>query len=274
MRSHHRILAPLLVATLSSCSAAPPQAPEPDASTGPSVARSGGGTVELPLHDAAAMRDLQGIGLVPVPAITLLRPVPEEVIEPGRLELSYRLDYYPVSESSGQHVHVILDDQAYLADYSPAGSVAFETDQLSRGTHTLTVFLSRPMHLALKNHEASARVRFHVGEPSADAAAWDLTAPTLIYSRPKGQYTRGDGGAANIMLDFYLFNAIIGSGQYAVRATVDGDAPGLLDAWWPSIVLTDPAPGEHSVRLELVDSEGNSVPGLSNDVTRTIVIVE
>lgn len=271
--SRQRVLVTLLAA-VTACAAPPPESPEPETGTGTMVARSGGGAVELPLRDRAAMRELQGLGLMPVPTLTLLRPTPDEVIEPGSLTVSYRIDGYTVSEDSGQHVHVIVDDQAYMADYSPEGSVTIAADQLARGTHTLTAFLSRPMHLALKNPEAAARVRFHVGEPGVDAASLDLTAPTLVYSRPKGQYARSDGSAQNIMLDFYLFHAVLGEGQYAVRVTVDGGTPSLLDAWWPSIVLTDPAPGEHSVRLELLDAAGNPVPGPSNDVTRTIVVVE
>lgn len=263
-----------LIGAIASCTPAPPE-PEPAVtSQDVPVARSGGGTVGLPLHDAAAMRELQGLGVNPVPAIELLGPAPEAIVEPGRVQVSYRIDNYQVSEETGQHVHVILDDQAYAADYSPDGSVTFEAEQLSRGTHVLTVFLSRPMHVALKNPEASSRVRFHVGEPSPEPAVWDLEAPTLLYSRPKGQYSRADGAAANIMLDFYLFNAALGDGQYAVRVTVDGGAPGLVRSWEPSIVLTEPAPGEHSIRLELLDAEGNPVPGPSNDTTRTIVIVE
>jgi hypothetical protein len=245
----------------------------PEESVGVMVARSGGGTVELPLRDDAAMNRLQGIGVQPAPTLRLVYPEADQIVEPGPITVRYEIDNYEVGEEIGQHVHVILDNEPYKADYAPNGSVGFTVEELSPGTHVLTAFLSRPMHLALKNPEASAQAVFHVGEPSPDFGQ-DLTAPMLVYSRPKGSYSRGDGSAANIMLDFYLFNVDLSPDGYRVRATVDGGPATLIDSWGPRVILTGPAPGEHMIRLELLDAAGAPVPGPTNDTTRTITITE
>ena len=260
---------------LAGCGAAPEPADPPPAAepTGVEVARSGGGTVELPLRDEAAMRRLQGIGVMPAPTLRLVQPAPNEIIEPGPITVRYEIENYEVGEAIGQHVHVILDNEPYKADYAPDGSVSFTIDELTPGTHVLTAFLSRPMHLALKNSEASSQAIFHVGEPSPDFGQ-ALDAPLLVYSRPKGSYSRGDGSAANIMLDFYLLNVELSTDGYRVRATVDGGPATLIDSWGPRIILTDPAPGEHMIRLELLDPAGAPVPGPTNDTTRTITITE
>lgn len=270
-------LALLFPLVLVACGSPAPESTQPPASdqepAGVAVARSGGGTIELPLRDEAAMQQLQGIGVQPPPTLRLVSPAANEIVEPGPLTVRYEIDHYEVGEEIGQHVHVILDNEPYKADYAPDGSVSFTVEELSTGTHLLTAFLSRPMHLALKNADASAQSVFHVGEPSPDFGQ-SLDAPMLVYSRPKGSYSRGDGSAANILLDFYLFNVDLSAEGYRVRATVDGGPATLIDSWSPRVILTDPAPGEHMIRLELLDPSGAPVPGPTNDTTRTITITE
>lgn len=239
------------------------------------VARSGGGTAPLPLDEPTELRELQGLGATPPPTITLTTPGADAVVEPGGFTVGYEIEGYEVGEAEDlrQHVHVILDDQPYEADYSDTGSITFGSDKLTPGAHLLTVFLSRDIHLSLKNPEASSHVVFHVGEASAETSI-DPAAPTLVYSRPKGEYSRSDGSARNIMLDFYLLNVSLGPDAYRVRATIDGGTPMTIEDWGPRIVLTDAAPGEHTVRLELLDADGNPVAGPLNDTTRTITITE
>lgn len=234
------------------------------------VARSDGGTVPLPLGDPDAMNTLQGIGVTPPPTIRLTTPAADATVESDELTVGYEIENYEVGEDVGQHVHVILDDQPYKADYSPTGSVSFSAGELTPGTHMMTVFLSREMHLSLKNPEASDHVIFHVGE--ASDAGFEAGAPTLVYSRPKGDYA-GEA-AEHVMLDFYLFDVALGPDGHRVRATVDGGPAMMIDSWGPRIVLTAPTPGEHTVRLELLDAEGNPVPGPTNDTSRTITIGE
>jgi hypothetical protein len=110
------------------------------------------------------------------------------------------------------------------------------------------------------------------GKAMANSTAGDVTPtqPLLTYSRPKGDYAGAD--ADPIMIDFWLVNAKLQGegGEYRVRYTVDGQAPGFIDTWGP-IWLSGWTSGKHSVKLELIDKAGNVVDnGGYNSTTRDI----
>ena len=101
----------------------------------------------------------------------------------------------------------------------------------------------------------------------SNAGEIDLTKPLLTYSRPKGEYAGAD--ADPIMIDFWLVNARLGT-DYRVRYTVDDGAPGFINVWDP-IWLTGWTAGKHTVKLELVDKNGQVVEnGGYNSTTREI----
>jgi hypothetical protein len=106
---------------------------------------------------------------------------------------------------------------------------------------------------------------------SSNAGEVDLTKPLLTYSRPKGEYTGAE--ADPIMIDFWLLNANLGA-DYRVRYTIDGGTPGFIDTWEP-IWLTGWTSGKHTVKLELVDKNGQVVEnGGYNTTTREFSIVK
>ncbi|HEX8070124.1 MAG TPA: hypothetical protein VF546_09250 [Pyrinomonadaceae bacterium] len=110
--------------------------------------------------------------------------------------------------------------------------------------------------------------------PPSEAGAVDPKKPLLTYSRPKGEYKGADADA--IMLDFWLSNAKLqgDGGDYRVRYTVDNAAPQYLDKWTP-IWLSGWVAGKHTVKLELVDREGNVVDnGGYNATTREITVTK
>ena len=85
-----------------------------------------------------------------------------------------------------------------------------------------------------------------------------------------------DVEADPIMIDFWLMNAKLQSegGDYRVRYTVDGGAPQFIDSWNP-IWLTGWMSGKHTVKLELVDKNGQLVDnGGYNATTREINVVK
>jgi hypothetical protein len=206
----------------------------------------------------------------------------------------------------GNHIHVILDNQPYEAYYEL--NQPFELRNVTEGKHTLRVFPSRPWHESFKNDGAFQMVTFTVkgggdaskptttnkGEtvasPSRSPAATasptapregkdvarsnagevDSTKPLLTYSRPKGEYAGAD--ADPIMIDFWLKNAKLQGegGDYRVRYTVDAGAPQFIDSWSP-IWLAGWMSGKHTVKLELVDKNGQLVDnGGYNATTREI----
>jgi len=230
-----------------------------------------------------------------------------------KLDLSGDLKGYmphkdPAS-GKGNHIHVILDNQPYEAYYEINGQ-PFELRNVAEGKHTLRVFPSRPWHESYKNDGAFQMVEFTVkgggdaskptttntGEKMANpaksdsasasptparegkdyspsqAGSVDTTKPLLTYSRPKGEYKGAD--ADPVMIDFWLMNAKLQGegGDYRVRYSVDGGETKFLDKWEP-IWLSGWINGKHSVKLELVDKDGNVVDnGGYNSTTRDITI--
>jgi hypothetical protein len=216
--------------------------------------------------------------------------------------------YKPMKDPAtgmGNHIHVILDNQPYEAYYNL--DQEFELRNVSDGEHTLRFFPSRPWHESYKNDGAFQMVRFTVRNGGGDAAkptttnanqtmssnaggnqpnaakegkdmqassagAVDASRPLLTYSRPKGEYK--DAEAEAIMIDFWLSNArLIGDGgEYRVRYSVDGGEAKFIDKWQP-IWVAGWGGGKHTVKLELVDRNGNVVDnGGYNSTAREITV--
>jgi hypothetical protein len=248
------------------------------------------------------------------PILKILSPASNSVFRGAvvrvRLNLSGDLKgYKPHKDPAtgmGNHVHVILDNQPYEAYYDL--DQPFELRNVIAGKHTLRVFPSRPWHESYKNAGAFQMVTFTVegggnadkptttnsgqtmannkapvaaqkpveGKDVASSTAGDVDAakPLLTYSRPKGEYKGADAEA--IMIDFWLSNAKLkgDGGDYRVRYIIDDDDPGYIDKWEPTW-LSGWTSGKHTVRLELVDKDGNPVEnGGYNTTTREIMVVK
>lgn len=201
-------------------------------------------------------------------------------------------------KGTGNHVHVILDNQPYAAHYM--WDEGFELRNVSDGEHTLRMFASRPWHESYKNEKAFKTVKFTVKNGKADetkpttddkgkkladakkaegadvkeseAGSVDFTKPLLTYSRPKGKY-EGDA-AKSIMIDFWLANAkLVGDGgDHKVRYTINSEDPELIEKWEP-IWLNGWREGAYTIKLELVDKDGKLVEnGGYNLTSRSIDI--
>jgi hypothetical protein len=209
----------------------------------------------------------------------------------------------------GNHIHVILDNQPYEAYYNL--DQPFELRNVTEGKHTLRVFASRPWHESYKNAGSFQMVTFTVkgggdaskptttntgqvmadnrsgnatansqpsapreGKDMAPSTASDVDAkkPLLTYSRPKGEYKGADAEA--IMIDFWLSNAKLqgDGGDLRVRYSIDGGEAKFLDKWEP-IWLKGWTAGKHTVKLDLVDKNGQEVGnGSYNSTTREITV--
>jgi hypothetical protein len=175
------------------------------------------------------------------------------------------------NSGNGQHFHLILDNGPYMANYD-AGE-PFDIGTLEPGAHTLVAFPSRSYHESVKSDTSYDYINFYVGEESGEFML-NLDDPAIIYSRPKGTYSGAD--AERIMLDFYLHNVQLSSDGYKARYTIrDGDgnevASTTLTEWTPAFV-TGLSSGTYDVNLQLLDSEGNVVPGPMNNTTREIEV--
>ena len=229
---------------------------------------------------------------------------------PVKLSLSGDLKGYKPHKDpqtgTGNHIHVILDNQPYEAYYEIDGG-PFELRNVADGEHTLRVFASRPWHESYKNDGSFQMVKFTVKNGNANtnqpattntgqqmsnansnaaptgegkamqastAGAIDAAKPLLTYSRPKGEYKEKD--ADPIMIDFWLANAKLSGdgGEYRVRYSVDGGEAKFIEKWSP-LWLQGWTAGKHTVKVELVDKEGNVVDnGGYNSTSREITVVK
>ncbi len=167
------------------------------------------------------------------------------------------------NSGKGQHIHFILDNQPYSAHYD-----ATFKKEMPEGVHHLVAFLSRSYHESVKNENSVVVRKLVVGDNPEDLLELDMNAPTLIYSRPKGTYTGKD--AERVLLDFFVLNTTLSPSGNKVRATIQGEEF-LITEWAPHIVKGLPM-GEISIQLELIDAQGNTLPGPFNDVTRTVTL--
>ena len=246
------------------------------------------------------------------PTLKIIEPKADAAVASAnvkvKLEISGDLKGYKphmdADTKMGNHIHFILDNQAYEAYYNL--DQEFELRNVSDGEHTLRVFPSRPWHESYKNEGGFQMVKFSVKNGGADttkpatangqpmsnantaakptpegkdmkesaAGAVDSKKPLLTYSRPKGEYKDADADA--IMIDFWLWNAKLtgDGGEYRVRYSVDGGEAKFNDKWEP-IWLSGWTSGKHAVKVELVDKAGAVVDnGGYNSTTREITVVK
>ena len=174
------------------------------------------------------------------------------------------------NSANGQHFHLILDNGPYMANYE--AGVPFDIGELEPGAHTLFAFPSRSYHESVKSDTSYDVINFYVGEESGEFMLGP-DEPAIIYSRPKGTYS--GAGAEKIMLDFYLHNVDLSSDGYKAKYTLRSGGSEVasitLTEWTPAFV-TGLSSGTYEVNLQLLDADGNVVPGPFNDTTREITV--
>ncbi len=161
----------------------------------------------------------------------------------------------------GQHIHIIVDDKPYMANYK--NGQPFNVGVLAPGLHTIRAFPSYSWHESIKAPNAFATRTFFVGPAVISAVPPnDLNGPLLTYSRPKGTYSGSD--TAKVLLDFYLSNVTLAPDGYKVKLWIDTTAMTDIVKWKPYFI-TGLTMGKHTVKLQLVDAKGNAVAGPFNN---------
>ncbi|TSE08108.1 hypothetical protein [Aquimarina algiphila] len=211
---------------------------------------------------------------------SLVLDTPEniEVVKSGEMEFSFKVENYELgaqtkgpnaqklaNSGKGQHIHFILDNQPYSAHYEPSFK-----KEVPEGVHHLVAFLSRSFHESVKNDNSVIVRKLIVGDDPKDTFGLDMKAPTLIYSRPKGEYVGKD--TEQILLDFFVLNTTLSENGHKVRATINGEEF-MITEWAPQVIKGLPM-GEITIQLELLDKTGALIPGPFNKVTRTVILKE
>jgi len=209
----------------------------------------------------------------PDATLALTAPDLSSPLQAGKVKFEYEVGNFELggqtpgashcaNSEQGQHIHYILNNDPYTAHYEP-----FVEAELPKGKHFLLSFLSRSFHESIKNGTAFIAKQVNVGLATGDD--FDMSAPHLFYSRPKGKYEGHD--THNLLLDFFLLNADLSDDGYKVKATINGNEF-MLNLWVPYLVegLMD---GEHTFRIQLIDADGNPVPGPFNDSGDRVITV-
>ncbi len=206
--------------------------------------------------------------------LELNKPEENGKLKPGKVEFNYEIKNYELkgqtsgfchdkcaNSKDGQHIHLIFNNEPYLAKYEPK----FE-EELKEGHYVALSFLSRSYHESLKHRQAYDLRQFTVGKAANKNI--DLTQPMLFYSRPKGEYVGSD--TKNILLDFYIVNTDLAENGNKVRATINGNEF-TINQWKPYLIEGLPM-GETKIKLELLDKENKPVKAPFNPVERTITL--
>jgi len=268
------VVALVLVVSLSSCvEAVSSKEPsiQPQVKAPPASEISGTFSETAPPDVIQALRpSLEGYQ----PQVSILSPQIDEILQENTVNVRLQVKDLPIFKDPqwqlGPHLHLILDNEPYIAVYDLNQSVVLPN--LSPGTHTLRVFASRPWHESFKNEGAYAQTTFHILTKTEENNP-DAKLPLLTYSRPNGNY-----GAEPIMLDFYLTNAPLHSvaetnpddmmSNWRIRSTVNGESF-ILDRWQP-IYLKGFKPGQTWVELEFLNNQGQPVKNAFNTTVRLI----
>lgn len=170
------------------------------------------------------------------------------------------------NSDKGQHIHFILDNQPYTALYEPKHEIT-----LAKNTeHYLMCFLSRSYHESIKSKGAALVYHFKIDDAGKLVKLDDPKEPMLFYSRPKGDYLGKD--TANLLLDFYVWNATLGS-DYKVKALIsngNGQEKEFSIDNWQANFIKNMGTGKAIVSLTLVDKDGKEVSSPMSKVTRNI----
>ena len=172
------------------------------------------------------------------------------------IQTSNEFNYNLANSDKGQHIHFIVNNDPYSAHYSENF-----TKKINQGD-ILLAFLSRSYHESVKNPEA------YVFTEMGNKKEIDLTNEFLFYSRPKGKYVGED--TKKLLLDFYLINTEISEQGNKVRATIE-DTEFIIDEWVPYYIEGLPK-GEITIKLELINSNGDLIETRFNPSIRTITL--
>ncbi len=172
------------------------------------------------------------------------------------IQTSNEFNYNLANSDKGQHIHFIVNNDPYSAHYSENF-----TKKIDQGD-ILLAFLSRSYHESVKNPEA------YVFTEMGNKKEIDLTNEFLFYSRPKGKYVGED--TKKLLLDFYLINTEISEQGNKVRATIE-DTEFIIDEWVPYYIEGLPK-GEITIKLELINSNGDLIETRFNPSIRTITL--
>ena len=170
-------------------------------------------------------------------------------------------DYNLANSEKGQHIHFILNNGPYSAHYNQNFDY-----ELPKGNNIILAFLSRSYHESVKNPDA------YILTQIGDSNEINLDGEFLFYSRPKGIYEGLD--TEKLLLDFYLVNTELSSTGNKVKLTIKQKTffhQFLIDSW-EAYYIEGLDKGEVTIKLELVDKDGELIEAPFNPSERIVIL--
>ncbi|MCB9591854.1 MAG: hypothetical protein H6719_03885 [Sandaracinaceae bacterium] len=209
------------------------------------------------------------------PTLRIVAPRSGTTVRRGNVMLNLQLRGWELQPDPGRHVHVIVDNEPYIAVRDVSHPIDLNAlvqenlgHELAEGTHVVRVFPSRGHHESVKTAGAFATTTFNF-RSATDGFAFDAAAPLLTYSRPKGCSTTG----SRLLLDFYVSNAELGESGHRVHFNIDDAVEGDITSWVPHWIENLPAQS-HTITLSLRDASGEPVAGPFNETQRVIRVAD
>ena len=165
------------------------------------------------------------------------------------------------NSAKGQHIHFILNNGPYSAHYDQNFDY-----ELPDGNNVVLAFLSRSYHESVKNSDA------YVLTQIGDSNKINLESEFLFYSRPKGTYEGLD--TEKLLLDFYLVNTKLSATGNKVKLTIKQGTfthQFLIDSW-DAYYIEGLDKGDVTIKLELVNNEGNLIETPFNPSERVVTL--
>lgn len=198
--------------------------------------------------------------------LSLNSPGNHDSLKPGLYQFNYDSEnfelgkvlenpHYPTFREAdeGQHIQFSSNNSPVQA----RNSFHFQ-NELLKGNNVILAFLSTSYSQSIKSNESFSLVNYKVGETGRD---FDMEAAHLFYSQPSGIYAGLN--SEKILLDFFLVNTSLSENGNKVKATIN-DVSFLLHKW-TAYAIEGLHKGTHTIRLELIDQNGNLIPGPFND---------
>lgn len=141
-----------------------------------------------------------------------------------------------------------LANNYYLTQFS---SDVFEMEFLY-GNNVFLAFLTDPNDIAIKSNKGSVLKNAVVGVENM----FDMNQPHLFYCQPKETTN-------NPILDFYLVNTTIKENGNKVKVTIN-QTEFIIEKWAAYQITGLPQP-QNTIRIQLIDKDGNLIDGPFND---------
>lgn len=174
----------------------------------------------------------------------------------------------------GAYLQFVLDGKPFRPVKDPSEAIMLQDiagGELSEGEHIIAAFVNRANHESVKGERAVAVRRFWTGKRTP--GGWDSNRDAImILGSPHGTIDGSD-----VIIDWYVLNALISDKEYSVRVKLEG--PGIkaegiqrvITEWKPWIMLSA-HDGEYTINTQLLDANGDVVPGALNDLTRKFTV--